>query len=76
MDSEASAARQERRVHHRVRAVFREACDLIAPLLIEPQPSVSSFGLAHMLRAHYPQLTDTEIHVLIAAATRYLQGRP
>jgi len=65
----------ERRVHHRVRAVFSEACALIAPLLAEPAETISGLGMAHMLRNRYPELTDAEIHVLITAATHYLQGR-
>ncbi|MFN3593490.1 MAG: hypothetical protein ACK4TK_02245 [Thiobacillaceae bacterium] len=65
----------ERRVHHRVRAVFGEACAVIAPYLVDGGPTLSGFGLAHMLRNRYPELADAEIHVLITAATRYLQGR-
>lgn len=65
----------ERRVHHRVRAVFTEACGLIAPYLLEGGETVSGFGLAHMLRNRYAELTEAEIHILISAATRYLQGR-
>lgn len=65
----------ERRVHHRVRAVFSEACSLIAPYLVAGEVTVSGFGLTHMLRNRYPELTDEEIHVLIAAVTLYLQGR-
>lgn len=62
-------------MHHRVRAVFSEACSLIAPYLVDGGATVSGFGLAHMLRNRYPELTDEEIHVLITAASRYLQGR-
>lgn len=40
-----------------------------------PAEPVSAFGMAHMLRNHYPELTDAEIHLLITAATHYLQGR-
>lgn len=64
----------ERRMHHRVRAVFSEACTLIAPYLVDGGPTLSGFGLALMLRNHYPDLTDEEIHILVTAAMRYLLG--
>lgn len=74
-DPPGSGHPAERRVHHRVRAVFSEACALSAPLLTDPAEPVSGFGMAHMLRNRYPELTDAEIHLLITAATHYLQGR-
>lgn len=74
-DQPGSGLQPERRVHHRVRAVFSEACALIAPFLADPGETMSGFGMAHMLRNRYPEPTDAEIHVLITAATHYLQGR-
>ena len=74
-DPPAPPPRAERRVHHRVRAVFSEACAFLAPLLADPPETISGLGMAHMLRNRYPELTDVEIHVLITAATHYLQGR-
>lgn len=75
VDQSAAGHQPERRVHHRVRAVFSEVCALIAPLLADPSGSISGFGMAPMLRNHYPELTDAEIHILITAATNYLEGR-
>lgn len=74
-DQTGSGHQPERRAHHRVCAVFSEACALIAPLLDDPAGTISGFGLAHMRRNRYPELTDAEIHVLITAATHYLLGR-
>ncbi|MCU0841084.1 MAG: hypothetical protein MUC79_05085 [Thiobacillaceae bacterium] len=66
------APRSERRVHHRVRVVFSEACALLAPLLLEADPSAqaSGFAMAHMVRNRFPELSDGEVHVLITAAAR------
>lgn len=74
-DQPGSGQQPERRVHHRVRTVFSEACALLAPLLTDPAEPISAFGMAHMLRNRYPELTDTEIHILITAATKHMQGR-
>lgn len=74
-DERESGHQPERRVHHRVRAVFSEACALIAPLLADLGGTISGYGLAQIMRNRYPELTDTELHVLIAATTNHLQGR-
>lgn len=71
---EASAGTAERRVHHRVRAVFTQACELIAPLLVEGKGDLSGFALTHILRDHFPELSDHEIHVLVVAASRLNMG--
>lgn len=65
----------ERRVAHRVRAVFTEACALIAPLRADPAATISGFGMAQLPRNRYPEPTDAEIHALTSAATNYLQDR-
>ncbi len=59
-----------------MRAVFTQACTLLAPLLAGPAATISGFDMAHMLHNRYPELTDAEIHVLISAATNYQQDRP
>ncbi len=74
-DPPGAGGQPERRVHLRVRAVFSEACALIATLLADPAGPISGFGMAHVLRNRYPELTDAEIHLLISAATHRLQGR-
>lgn len=63
------AARQtERRVHHKVREVFTEACALIAPDLA--QGEMTEAGVTSILRQRYPELSALEIHVLVTAAVR------
>jgi hypothetical protein len=74
----ASAARHaeqpERRVHHKVRKVFAEACALIAPAT--GQNVVPDTSAALILRERYPELSALEIHVLITAASRGCQQHP
>lgn len=64
-------AHPERRVHTRVRAVFAEACALLAPMLMGGE--VSGYALAHIVRDRYPELSEEEVHVLITAAARLRQ---
>ncbi len=71
----AELSRPERRVHHRVRAVYDEACALLAPMLTGEQEALSGFGLSHVLRNRFPGLTEAEIHILISAVTRLHMGR-
>lgn len=62
------AGQTERRVHHKVREVFAEACALIAPALAKGgAPDASA---ASILRQRYPELSALEIHVLLTAAAR------
>lgn len=62
------AGKTERRVHHKVREVFTEACALIAPSLGKGEmPEATA---ASILRQRYPELSALEIHVLVTAAAR------
>lgn len=72
MTDDNSPVQPDRRVHHKVREVFSEACVLIAPMLANcGNPlNMSSFAMAHMLRDHFPELSMTEVHILITAAER------
>lgn len=55
-------------MHHRVRAVFNEACALIGPSLSKGElPEATA---ASILRQRYPELSALEIHVLVTAAAR------
>lgn len=65
--SKGAAGQTERRVHHKVREVFAEACALIAPALAHGAPEASA---ANILRQRYPELSALEIHVLLTAAAR------
>jgi phage terminase Nu1 subunit (DNA packaging protein) len=63
-----AATQTERRVHHKVREVFTEACALIAPSLGRGETAAAS--AASILRQRYPELSALEIHVLVTAAAR------
>lgn len=78
MTDENSPVQPDRRVHHKVRKVFSEACVLIAPMLVsDGNPlNMSSFAIAHMLQNHFPELTNTEVHILITAAERLHRKEP
>lgn len=66
--SKGAAGQTERRVHHKVREVFAEACALIAPALA--QGGTPEASAASILRQRYPELSALEIHVLLTAAAR------
>jgi hypothetical protein len=70
MDASALA---DRRRHHRVREVFEEAVALIAPFF-EHDDDWGHGTLDHLayrsLRNAFPQLSVTEVHVLVVAARR------
>ncbi len=69
--SRGAAGQTERRVHHKVREVFSEACALIAPTMgREAGPDTAA---ANILRQRYPELSALEIHVLLTAAVRARQ---
>lgn len=63
----------ERRKHHRVREIFEEAVELIAPFFL-PENSWGHHSLDHLayrsLRETYPALSIEEVHVLVVAAKR------
>lgn len=66
--SPGAAGQTERRVHHKVREVFTEACALIAPSLGKGE--MPDAAAASILRQRYPELSALEIHVLVTAAVR------
>lgn len=61
---------EERRQHHRVRAVFEQAFELCRPLL-DPRQGIGGHALAHQVplrvREHFPELTQEEVMVLTVA---------
>ncbi len=67
--------RADRRVYHKVRDVFTRACTLIAPLLLDQKNEDKSSGyyISQVLRNHFPELSSTEVHVLVTAAVRVQQ---
>jgi hypothetical protein len=52
--------------------VFRDACALIAPLILQgfSEAGMSGYALAHMVHDRFPELSDEELHVLVTAALR------
>lgn len=68
----------ERRKHHRVREIFEEAVDLIAPFF-DPANSWGNRTLDHLayrsLRETYPDLSMEEVHILVVAAQRVYANR-
>ena len=67
--------RAERRIYHKVRSVFTQACNLIAPILLDKDNEDKSSGyyISQVLRNHFPELSSTEVHVLVTAAVRVQQ---
>jgi len=64
--SHGAAGATERRVHHKVREVFTEACALIASSLGKGETPEAT--AASILRHRYPELSTLEIHALVTAA--------
>jgi hypothetical protein len=68
----------ERRQYPRVREVFLQACDFLAPLIAENAQvkTVSNFAMTHILQEHYPDLSTEEIHIVIVTAEKmYIADR-
>ncbi|MDW8335464.1 MAG: hypothetical protein RMK34_00640 [Tepidimonas sp.] len=61
---------EERRQHHRVRAVFDQAFELCRPLL-DPRQGIAGHPLTHQVplrvREHFPELSQEEVMVLSMA---------
>ena len=63
----------DRRVNHRVRAVFDRAWVLLEPMLEGAQDKpggTSGFALAVALRGELPELTSAELNLLVSTAMR------
>lgn len=62
-----STENRERREHPQVRAVFVRSCELLAPIVAQNDKAktVSNFAMAHMLTAHFPELSSAEVHIVI-----------
>lgn len=61
---------KDRREHHKVREIFTQACTLLAPHILDTKNVVSGFTLAHMVKNHFPELSDADVHVLISTVQR------
>lgn len=69
---------KERRKYFRVREIFEEAVDLIAPFF-DPANTWGNRTLDHLayrsLRETYPDLSMEEVHILVVAAQRVYADR-
>ena len=72
MTDSNNSIQNERRVHHAVREVFMQACALLAPFIIgnEKALSTSSFAMVHMVNNHFPELSSSEVHIVITTVER------
>jgi hypothetical protein len=68
-DSEGDG-RENRRIHHRVREVFPEACALLVPML-EGKGTVSSFALGRAAHDRFGDLGPIEVDILVKAIRRF-----
>ena len=70
---DASAAPAERRKYHRVREIFEEAYELIAPFFAR-ENRWGNATLDHLayrvVREQYPELSFEEVHILVVASKR------
>ena len=68
----------ERRQHHRLRAIFEEALDIVEPFFL-PENQWSHHGLDHLayrtLRERFPDMSFEEVRVLVVAAKRIFDAR-
>lgn len=77
METSSWPLQNERRVHHEIRAIFVQACALLAPFFAETKetPSMSRFGMAHMLNDHFPTLSSAEAYIAVSAIERLQQDK-
>ena len=72
-DSPDPSVRTERRKYHRVREIFEEAYELVAPFFAK-ENRWGNATLDHLayrvVRDHYPELSFEEVHVLVVATKR------
>jgi hypothetical protein len=70
---DASEVPAERRKHHRVREIFEEAYELIAPFFAR-ENRWGNATLDHLayrvVREQYPELSFEEVHILVVASKR------
>lgn len=68
-----TAEQGERRKYHRVREIFEEAYELVAPFFA-PENRWGNSTLDHLayrvVRDRYPELSYEEVHVLVVASKR------
>jgi hypothetical protein len=67
-----SATATECRQHNQVRDIFAQACDLLAPIIAENAriKTLSNFAMSHMLKVRFPELSATEIHIVLVTVEK------
>lgn len=70
--SDENSEQKERRVYHEVRAIFVEACMLLAPLVQNSDKTVrmSGFAMAHVIKNKFPDLSNADVSIIIATVER------
>lgn len=65
-------AQDERREYHEVRAIFVQACVLLAPLYQPGNNSLrmSGFAMTQIVKDKFPELSATEVHIVITTIER------
>lgn len=71
MDKE-KPAQDEQREYHEVRAIFVQACNLLAPMFQgqDKAARMSAFAMGHIVKSHFPELSGTEVQVVITTIER------
>jgi hypothetical protein len=62
----------ERREHPRVRKIFVQACTLLAPM-VQGKDNIlrmSGFAMSHIVKNNFPELSGTEVQIVIATIER------
>jgi len=67
-----SPPQNERRVHHQVREVFVNACQLLAPIVAgnDTVKLVSSFAMMQIVKENFPELSSSEISIIISTVEK------
>lgn len=72
---EGNVPRTERRRNHRLRAIFDEACRLVAPCYeLPPRRLPREWLVFHTARAAYPQLSPLDLFQFTMASRRVFLG--
>jgi len=71
MDKDKSV-QEERREYHEVRAIFVQACNLLAPMFQgkDKDMRMSGFAMAHIVKSNFPELNGTEVQIVVKTIER------
>jgi len=70
MDNE-KPEQEDRRVNHELRAIYVEACTLLAPLVLgKDKTLMSGFAKAHFVRNNFPSLSSADAQLVVTIVER------